>query len=222
MLLWGNHHNIATSTRDDGQIIKQPAFIDRSTEITMLLAPLLCCDHRLYIKTWRMGKAAQPRDWAYTYLSLPLSEPRDISKHDPNFSSSSPFFSFYLSSHSQPRLGDSLLKQKKSRSSSSSSSLYLDPCLIIRASPLRSAAQSTELCSVNHRFGYTCFFFIHPPWSDSGQERWTSFHFLWDFSHMVALVAWKHEFTLQNEHISVRIFSALSVWNLYPHNKRWY
>lgn len=74
---------------------------------------------------------------------------------------------------------------------------------------------STQICSVNYRFGYMCSF-IHSSWSDRGGVR-TGFHFLCYLEHVMC----RGEFILWNEHISVNvflcnneiIFSQLLQWN---------
>lgn len=114
-----------------------------------------------------MWKNAQPSDWGlsftYKHTHTNIHTHTCLIKHCQNQkiflnmarSSRLPFFStlsINLPSHSQLRLGDSLLKQKKS----CSSILYLDP---FDHMSLSAAFYSTLLCSVNYRFGYMWTFF---------------------------------------------------------------
>lgn len=102
-----------------------------------------------------------------------MTESRDFSKYgsnlwSPQFILSFPFLSFLLFSSSLLRLGESLLKQKKS----CSGILYLDPCLITQASLLHSAALGSAQSITDLGTCVSSYFFA---WCDSGLEDWFPF-----------------------------------------------
>ena len=105
--------------------------------------PCCCPSHLL----WWMWMDVAPRDWDSIFFSLESTHIMMTHSKPGIFLSSAtssvPLLSCSLLS--QLKLGESLLKQKKS----CRSILYLDPLLIIRVSPLHSAAVSSAQSITN-------------------------------------------------------------------------
>lgn len=138
-----SHFPLQPSQWDDGQIVREPAFIDRSCRDYIAAGPPLCCDacERMHSHVTELIRHVSSVTWLCIHRHTYTWSHTDRSKNiflNMARTYRLPSHSFNPSSHSHLRLGDSLLKQKKS----CSSILYLDPCLIIWASAALGSAQS--------------------------------------------------------------------------------